>query len=213
MLGRGVGYAVFEPLIDQTDGPVVETDTRTAEMIEYANNSFLAAKISLINDIETICKEHGVDAYEVADAIGLDDRIGEQFLRSGVGWGGSCFGKDVRAIIAATSEAGYEPPLLTAAVEVNETQPRRLVDLLATHCQLKGVQIAVLGLAFKPRTDDMRNSQAIPVIQQLQARGASVTAYDPVAMETAKTHLDGVTYADSAADALTDADGVVVVTD
>ena len=206
-------HAVFDPLINQTDAPVVETDTRTAEMIKYANNSFLAAKISLINDIGNICKEHGVDAYEVADAIGLDDRIGEQFLRSGVGWGGSCFGKDVRAIIAAASEAGYEPPLLNAAVDVNETQPRRLVDLLGKHCQLDGAEITVLGLAFKPGTDDMRNSQAIPVIQQLQERGASVTAYDPVAIENAKTYLNDITYADSAADALADADGAVVVTD
>jgi len=206
-------HAVFDPLIDQTDAPVVETDTRTAEMIKYANNSFLAAKISLINDIGNICKEHGVDAYEVADAIGLDDRIGEQFLRSGVGWGGSCFGKDVRAIIAAATDAGYEPPLLNAAVEVNENQPRRLVDLLGKHAQLYGAQIAVLGLAFKPGTDDMRNSQAIPVIEYLQERGASVTAYDPVVIETAKTHFEDITYADSAADALADADGAVVVTD
>jgi len=119
----------------------------------------------------------------------------------------------VQAIIAAASEAGYEPPLLNAAVDVNETQPRRLVDLLGKHCQLDGAEITVLGLAFKPGTDDMRNSQAIPVIQQLQERGASVTAYDPVAIENAKTYLNDITYADSAADALADADGAVVVTD
>ncbi|MFD1571279.1 UDP-glucose 6-dehydrogenase AglM [Halorubrum laminariae] len=206
-------HDVFDPLVAQADAPVVETDTRTAEMIKYANNSFLAAKISLINDIGNVCKEFDIDAYEVADAIGLDDRISEQFLRSGVGWGGSCFGKDVAAIIAAASEVGYEPPLLNAAVEVNDRQPHRLVDLLADHSTLEGAQIAVLGLAFKSGTDDMRNSQAIPVIQRLQELGASVTAYDPVAEDNAKAYLDDITYADSAANALVDVDGAVVVTD
>ncbi|MFC7114593.1 UDP-glucose 6-dehydrogenase AglM [Natronoarchaeum sp. GCM10025703] len=204
---------VFDPLVSQADAPVVETDTRTAEMIKYANNSFLAAKISLINDLGNICEEFGIDSYEVAAAIGLDDRIGEQFLRSGVGWGGSCFGKDVAAIIAAATDAGYEPPLLNAAVEVNNRQPHRLVDQLAEHRTLDGARIAVLGLAFKPGTDDMRNSQAIPVIHRLQERGAAVTAYDPVATENAKEYLDDVAYANSAAGALADADGAVVVTD
>jgi UDPglucose 6-dehydrogenase len=181
-------------------------------MIKYANNSFLAAKVSLINDLGNICKEMGVDAYEVADAVGLDDRISDRFLRSGVGWGGSCFPKDIAAIIAAATEAGYEPPLLSAAVEVNDRQPERLVDLLTTHCALDGARIAVLGLAFKPGTDDMRNSRAIPVVNGLQERGATVTAYDPVAIENAKGYLDGVDYANSAEAALTDADAAVVVT-
>ena len=206
-------HDVFDPLVSRADAPVVETDTRTAEMIKYANNGFLAAKISLINDIGNICKEFGIDAYEVADAIGLDDRIGEQFLRSGVGWGGSCFPKDTSAIISAAEREGYEPPMLNAAVEVNDGQPGRLVGLLANHLDLGGARVAVLGLAFKPGTDDVRNSRAIPVIEQLQARGATVTAYDPVATENAKASLDDVTYADSAAAALEDADGAVVVTD
>ncbi|PAU84368.1 UDP-glucose 6-dehydrogenase [Halorubrum salipaludis] len=206
-------HEVFEPLVSRADAPVVETDTRTAEMIKYANNAFLAAKISLINDLGNICKEFGIDSYEVADAIGLDDRIGEQFLRSGVGWGGSCFPKDVAAIIAAAEEQGYDPAVLNAAVAVNDRQPGRLVDLLADHVALDGARIAVLGLAFKPGTDDMRNSRAIPVIESLQARGATVTAYDPVATENARDYLDDVTYADSAAAALDGADGAVVVTD
>ncbi|TKX47235.1 UDP-glucose/GDP-mannose dehydrogenase family protein [Halorubrum sp. SD690R] len=204
---------VFDPLVLKSDAPLVETDTRTAEMIKYANNSFLAAKVSLINDLGNVCKEMGVDAYEVADAVGLDDRISDRFLRSGVGWGGSCFPKDVAAIIAAATEAGYEPPVLNAAVEVNDRQPERLVDLLTAHCTLDGARVAVLGLAFKPGTDDMRNSRAIPVVNSLQERGATVTAYDPVAIENAKGYLDGVDYADSAAAALTDADAAVIVTD
>ncbi|WP_424014977.1 UDP-glucose 6-dehydrogenase AglM [Halorubrum xinjiangense] len=211
--------AVFDPLVEAADAPVVETDTRTAEMIKYANNGFLAAKISLINDIGNICKEFGVDAYEVADAIGLDDRISEQFLQSGVGWGGSCFPKDTRAIITAAEGAGYEPAVLNAAVEVNDRQPERLVGLLADHLadqrdhRVDGAKIAVLGLAFKSGTDDMRNSRAIPVIEDLQARGATVTAYDPVAADNAPNYVDNVTYADSAAAALDGADGAVVVTD
>ena len=205
-------HDVFDPLIVQADAPIVEADTRTAEMIKYANNGFLAAKISLINDIGNICKELEIDAYEVADAIGLDDRIGEQFLRSGVGWGGSCFPKDVAAIRATARDHGYDPLMLDAATELNNHQPDRLVDLLTDHITLDNAQIAVLGLAFKPGTDDMRSSQAIPVIQRLQADGATVTVYDPVAEENAKAYLDDVTYTDSAPDALADADGAVVVT-
>ncbi|MUW15143.1 nucleotide sugar dehydrogenase [Halorubrum sp. CBA1125] len=205
--------AVFEPLVARADAPVVETDTRTAEMIKYANNAFLAAKISLINDLGNICKELGIDSYEVADAIGLDDRIGEQFLRSGVGWGGSCFPKDVAAIVAAAKREGYDPAVLEAAVEINEGQPERLLSLLADHVDLDGARIAVLGLAFKPGTDDVRNSRAIPVIRGLQERGATVTAYDPVATDNAREYVADVEYADAAATALADADGAVVVTD
>ena len=211
--------AVFAPLVEAADAPVVKTDTRTAEMIKYANNAFLAAKISLINDIGNICKELGVDAYEVADAIGLDDRISEQFLQSGVGWGGSCFPKDVAAIIAAAEEAGYDPAVLNATVTVNDRPPARLVELLADHLAahrdrgVDGATVAVLGLAFKPGTDDMRNSRAIPVIKDLQARGATITAYDPVAADNAPNYVDDVTYADSAAAVLDGADAAVVVTD
>jgi len=182
-------------------------------MIKYANNAFLASKISLINDLGNICKEFGLDAYEVADAIGLDDRISEQFLRSGVGWGGSCFPKDVNAIIAAASDEGYEPAVLNAAVELNDRQPDRLVAALETHVELDGARIAVLGLAFKPDTDDIRNTRAIPVIESLVARGADVVAYDPVATDTMADQFSDIEYAETAAAALADADGAVVVTD
>ena len=204
---------VFEPLVSRGDAPVVETDTRTAEMIKYANNAFLASKISLINDIGNVCKEFGIDAYEVADAIGLDDRIGEQFLRSGVGWGGSCFPKDTRAIISAAEATGYEPTVLTAAVELNDRQPHRLLDLLDGHTDVAGERIAVLGLAFKPGTDDVRNSRAIPVIERLRERGAEVVAYDPVATANMRKRFPEIAYADSAAAALDGAHGAVVVTD
>ncbi|WP_311172615.1 UDP-glucose 6-dehydrogenase AglM [Halobellus ordinarius] len=204
---------VFAPLEAETGAPVVETDTRTAEMIKYANNAFLATKVSLINDLGNICKEFGIDAYEVADAIGLDDRISEQFLRSGVGWGGSCFPKDVAAIIAAAKANDYEPTVLEAAVELNDKQPERLLELLDSHVDVEGERVAVLGLAFKPGTDDTRNSRAIEVIEGLQARGARVVGYDPVATENMRERFPDVTYAESAAEALEGAVGAVVVTD
>jgi UDPglucose 6-dehydrogenase len=182
-------------------------------MIKYANNAFLAAKVSLINDLGNICKEFAVDSYEVADAIGMDDRIGERFLRSGVGWGGSCFPKDVDAIRHAAREAGYEPALLDAAVSVNDKQPERLLGLLEDHVDVAGKQITVLGLSFKPGTDDIRNSRAIPVIEGLLDREADVIAYDPVAMEQMRERFPDIEYASAPDEALAGASGVVAVTD
>ncbi|WP_415380211.1 UDP-glucose 6-dehydrogenase AglM [Halosimplex sp. TS25] len=206
---------LFDPLVESSDAAVVETGIREAEMIKYANNGFLAAKVSLINDIGNICKEFDVDAYEVADAIALDDRIGGKFLRSGLGWGGSCFPKDTNAIIAAAREAGYEPPVLEAAVEVNDGQPERLLSLLDGHTDVAGKRVAVLGLSFKPGTDDVRGTRAVPVIEGLQARGADVVAYDPVATESFDEYYDDIEieYADSVAEALDGAHAAVAVTD
>ena len=204
---------LYEPIIADWDVPVVETGRPEAEMIKYANNSFLAAKISLINDIGNICKEFGVDSYEVADAIGLDDRIGEQFLRSGVGYGGSCFPKDVDALRAAARGVDYEPLMLDAAVEINDRQPGRLLGLLDDHVDVTGKRVAVLGLSFKPGTDDIRNSRAIPVIEGLLERGADVVGYDPVAVEEMREQFPDIEYAETAAEALDGAAGAVVVTD
>ncbi|ELZ30296.1 nucleotide sugar dehydrogenase [Halosimplex carlsbadense 2-9-1] len=206
---------VFEPLVAESDAAVVETGIREAEMIKYANNGFLASKVSLINDIGNICKEFDVDAYEVADAIALDDRIGGKFLRSGLGWGGSCFPKDTNAIIAAARDAGYEPPVLEAAVEVNDLQPERLLSLLDERTDVAGERVAVLGLSFKPGTDDVRKTRAVPVIEGLQERGADVVAYDPVAAESFDDSYPDIEieYADSAAEALEGARAAVAVTD
>ncbi|MDJ1433113.1 UDP-glucose 6-dehydrogenase AglM [Halostagnicola sp. A-GB9-2] len=206
-------HAIYEPLLADHDAHIVETDPATASMIKYANNAFLASKISLVNDLGNICKEFGLDAYEVMEAVGLDDRISERFLRSGVGWGGSCFPKDVNAIIAAAREEGYDPALLEASVEINDRQPERMLELLEHHVALEGSHIAVLGLSFKPRTDDIRNSRAIPVIEKLQDRGAEVVAYDPVAVDPMRERFPDAEYANSAAEALDGADGVAVVTD
>jgi len=207
-------HELYAPLVDRADGdvPVVETDVPTAMMTKYANNAFLAAKVSLINDLGNACKEFGIDTYQVADAIGLDDRIGAKFLRSGLGWGGSCFPKDVAAIIHAAKENGYDPAMLESAVDVNDRQPERMLHLLEKHVDVDGARVAVLGLAFKPGTDDVRNSRAIPVIDGLYDRGATVVAYDPVATENMREHFPDLEYADSAAQALADADAAVVTT-
>jgi UDPglucose 6-dehydrogenase len=207
--------AVYAPLLNERDVPVVDTGLREAETIKYANNAFLAAKVSLINELGNICKAYDVDAYEVADAIGLDDRIGEQFLRSGVGWGGSCFPKDVNAIVAAAREQGYEPDLLQAAIDVNDRQPQRMLDLMDRHVDVAGERVAVLGLAFKPGTDDVRNSRAIPIIEGLQERGAEVIAYDPnpAAREHMREHFPDVEYLASASPTLSGAHAALVVTD
>ena len=207
-------HECYAPLLEHAgDVPVVETDVPTAMMTKYANNAFLASKVSLINDLGNVCKEFGVDTYEVAEAIGLDDRIGAKFLRSGLGWGGSCFPKDVAAIIHAANENGYDPAILEAAVEVNDRQPERMLNLLAKHVDVDGARVAVLGLAFKPGTDDVRNSRAIPVIDGLHDRGAEVVAYDPVATENMREHFPDLDYADSAASALFDVDAALVTTD
>ncbi|MFP8951839.1 UDP-glucose 6-dehydrogenase AglM [Natrialbaceae archaeon A-arb3/5] len=206
---------LYAPIIDREKTDLVETDVREAELIKYANNAFLASKVSLVNELGNIAREYGADAYEVLDAVGLDDRISARFMRSGLGWGGSCFPKDVDALRAGAREQGYEPDLLDAVVAVNDTQPRRLVDLLERHVDLEGARIAVLGLSFKPGTDDIRKSRALDVLDYLDERGASTVAYDPVAMDNVRERYpDRVDeFADSAADALEGADGAVVATD
>jgi nucleotide sugar dehydrogenase len=207
-------HELYEPLHEQADDDIsiVETDVAAAEMIKYGNNAFLASKVSLINDLGNVCKEFDVDTYEVANAIGLDDRIGARFLRSGVGFGGSCFPKDTNAIIAAAEKRGYTPPMLNAALNVNDTQPERLLELLKKHTTITDHRIAVLGLAFKPGTDDIRHTRAAPVIDRLCDHGADVVAYDPVAMTNMREQYPEITYVETAADALADAYGAVVVT-
>lgn len=205
--------AAFEPIVAANEPAVIVTDPETAAMIKYANNAFLAAKISLINDLGNICKEFGIDAYDVAEAIGTDARISEEFLRSGVGFGGSCFPKDVRAIIAAADAAGYDSPMLRASLAVNDEQPNRMIALLERHIEPPGRRIAVLGLAFKPGTDDIRNSRAIPIIEALRNRDAEIVAYDPVAMGRMRERFPDLEYVESARHALAGADAALVVAD
>ena len=196
-------------------GPQVTCDLRTAEMIKYANNAFLATKISFINEIANLCEKFGADSAIVAHAIGLDARIGPKFLMAGCGFGGSCFPKDVKALYSAGKQAGYESKILKATLDVNEHQPMRVVEAVNKLLgAIKGKKIAVLGLSFKPDTDDMRDAPAIKIINGLLACGASVVAYDPAAISNAK-RLFGtkITFASSTPDALATADAAIIVTE
>ncbi|MCK5109791.1 MAG: UDP-glucose/GDP-mannose dehydrogenase family protein, partial [Methanosarcinales archaeon] len=193
---------------------ITRTDTKTAEMIKYANNSFLATKISFANEIGNICKKLGIDVYEVMSAIGKDFRIEGQFLNAGAGFGGSCFPKDVKALIGRAGELGYDPLLLNAVIRINEEQPMRMVELLANRIgDLRNRRIAVLGLSFKNETDDIRESRSIPVIRELLNRGATVAAYDPLASENMREVFPDVLYCDSAKDALEGADACMIMTE
>lgn len=196
--------------------PIIRTSLVNAELIKYANNSFLATKISFINTIANVCERlPGADVEIIAKAIGLDPRISPLFLRAGVGFGGSCFPKDVKALIAKAKELGYEAKLLRAVLEVNEEQPRRAVELAKMLIgNLKGKRIAILGLAFKPNTDDLREAPSIKIINHLLAEGAEVIAYDPVATEKARSMLgDATKYASNVKECLKKADCAILVTE
>jgi UDPglucose 6-dehydrogenase len=195
-------------------GEILRTDVASAEMIKLASNAFLATKISFINEIANVCEEVGADVAEVANGMGLDRRIGSSFLRAGIGYGGSCFPKDVSALKMLAGNSGYHFQLLNAVIEVNELQKRRVVGKLEKHLgSLLGKRIALLGLAFKPHTDDMREASSLVLASRLQGEGADVVAFDPVASERAGELLDSVEMASSAAAALEGADAAVIVTE
>jgi UDPglucose 6-dehydrogenase len=206
--------AVIKELYAGYTCPVLETDTKTAEMIKYVSNAFLATKISFSNEVGNICKRLGIDTYKVMEGVGLDARISPHFLRSGLGFGGSCFPKDVKALIGKASEVDYEPLLLKTVLKVNDKQPEIALRLLKKHVpDLKGKKIAVLGLAFKDDTDDIRESRAIPLIGMLLAEGASITAYDRMAAEHMKKVYPNIGYASNAGDALDGADACLIATE
>ncbi len=170
--------------------PVVTTDLASAEMIKYAANAFLATKISFINEVANICDRVGADVTQVAQGIGLDSRIGPKFLQAGIGWGGSCFPKDVSALVHTAADYGYDATLLKAAVATNQTQRLRVVDLLQQSLKiLKGKTIGLLGLTFKPHTDDLRDAPAFDILDQLLRLGAKVKAYDPLYVDYCPDHL------------------------
>jgi UDPglucose 6-dehydrogenase len=211
--GDWAGDAVAE-LYAPLDAPLVRTDIPSAEMVKLASNAFLATKISFINEIANVCEETGADVAEVARGMGLDGRIGPQFLQAGIGFGGSCFPKDVSALKQLAGNTGYHFQLLTAVVEVNELQKRRVIGKLQKHLgSLVGKEVALLGLAFKPHTDDMREASSLVLAARLQADGARVRAYDPVAEEEAGRLLVGVDLANDALGAIAGADAVVLVTE
>ena len=193
---------------------MVRTDVASAEMVKLASNAFLATKISFINEIANVCEETGADVVEVARGMGLDERIGPKFLQAGIGFGGSCFPKDVDALKQLAGNSGYHFQLLNAVIEVNELQKRRVIGKLHKYLGgLVGKHVALLGLAFKPNTDDMREASSLVLAARLNADGANVSAYDPVAEGQARTLIGGVRFADSPLQALRDADAVVLVTE
>ena len=202
--------ALYAPL----GGEVVRTDVTSAEMVKLASNAFLAAKISFINEIANVCEDLGADVNAVAQGMGLDDRIGGKFLRAGIGWGGSCFTKDVSALKQLAANTGYHFQLLNAVIEVNELQKLRVLNKLSEKLgPLADKRVALLGLAFKPHTDDMRGASSLVLAGRLQGEGASVVGFDPVASERARDVLPGVEMAGSALEALDGADAAILVTE
>jgi len=211
--GNWAGDAVVE-LYQPLNTPVVRTDIASAEMVKLAANAFLATKISFINEIANVCEETGADVLEVARGMGLDQRIGQHFLKPGIGFGGSCFPKDVSALKQLAGNSGYHFQLLTAVIEVNELQKRRVVGKLQKHLgSLVGRRVALLGLAFKANTDDMREASSLVLSARLQGDGATVRAYDPVAEAEARKLMTGIEFADSALDAVEGADACILVTE
>jgi UDPglucose 6-dehydrogenase len=202
--------ALYEPL----GAPIVRTDVASAEMIKLASNAFLATKISFINEIANVSEELGADVREVSRGMGLDDRIGDKFLKAGLGFGGSCFPKDVSALKQLAGNSGYHFQLLTSVIEVNDLQKRRAVGKLQKHLgSLVGKEIALLGISFKPDTDDVREATSLVLAARLQGEGAHVRVYDPVAMENAEELLGGARVCESALEALDGADAAVLVTE
>ncbi|ELS05173.1 nucleotide sugar dehydrogenase [Xenococcus sp. PCC 7305] len=214
---------LYEPLVNREFAqdsslpkvPVVVTDLSSAEMIKYAANSFLATKISFINEVANICDRVGADVTQVAKGIGLDSRIGSKFLNAGIGWGGSCFPKDVSALVHTADDYGYEPELLKAAVNVNMRQRLIVLEKLQHELKiLKGKTIGLLGLTFKPDTDDMRDAPSLQLIRQLDRLGAKVKAYDPIVSQSGASHgLSGVIIESDVAMLADGCDALVLVTE
>jgi UDPglucose 6-dehydrogenase len=221
---------LYRPLVEQrfeapaflprpagmTRAPVVTTTLTSAEMIKYAANAFLAVKIGFANEIANICERVGADALEVMAGIGLDARIGGRFLNPGLGWGGSCFGKDIQSLLHTASEYGYQSRMLEAALEVNRAQRQLVIQKLQEKLFiLKGRTIGLLGLAFKPETDDLRDAPALQIAERLSQMGVRVKAYDPIAMESCRASHPNlkIQYCESPQETAEEADALVLVTE
>ncbi|MBS1509820.1 MAG: UDP-glucose/GDP-mannose dehydrogenase family protein [Bacteroidetes bacterium] len=206
---------IYAPFVRQGN-PLVFMDEKSAELTKYAANSFLATKISFMNEIAQLCERMGADVDQVRRGMGSDDRIGKRFLFPGIGYGGSCFPKDVQALVKSSTEVNYDFKILNAVMEVNTVQKLHLMPSIKSYFNndLKGKKIALWGLAFKPNTDDIREAPALYIIDALLKEGASVAAFDPEAMNNVKGVLgDKITYAERQYDALTDADALVIATE
>ena len=194
--------------------PIVITSLEAAELIKYAANAFLATKITFINEVANLCDAIGCDVHDVARGMGMDNRIGRKFLHPGPGYGGSCFPKDTRALTTVADQFGVETRIVDAVIEANDRQRDAMIPKIESLVgDLKGKKIGVLGLSFKPETDDMRESPAIDIIHTIIERGATVRAFDPVAMEEAKHFLNGIEYASDEYDAINGADALVIITE
>lgn len=194
--------------------PMILTDLNSAELIKYASNAFLASKISFINAMSRVCEACGANVADVAKGMGMDKRIGDQFLQSGLGWGGSCFPKDVQGLIKSSEGLGYDFQMLKAVEEINETQTTHFVDRIEKRIGgLKGKLVGMLGLAFKPNTDDIRDAKSLVIIEEVLKRGASVQAYDPVAADNVKKVFPDITYCDGPYEVADRADVLILVTE
>jgi UDPglucose 6-dehydrogenase len=204
---------LYKPLY-LIETPIVMTDLASAELTKYAANAFLATKIGFINEIANICECVGADVHDVAKGMGLDQRIGSKFLHPGPGYGGSCFPKDTRALLNIARKNGYHFKIVEAAVKVNDQQRKRMLEKIKNAIgSLRGKTVAVLGLAFKPNTDDMREAPSIDIIAGLQKEGARIKAYDPIAMHEARKVLNGVEFAEDTYSAISGADALVFLTE
>ena len=211
---RRVMTEIYRPLY-LNEPPLLFTDRRTSELIKYAANAFLAVKITYINEIADLCEQVGANVQEVARGIGLDNRIGGKFLHPGPGYGGSCFPKDTQALVKTAQDSGVPLRIVETVVSVNDQRKRGMARRIIQACggDVRGKKIAILGLTFKPNTDDMRDAPSIAVITALQDMGAKITAYDPVGIEQAAHHLTGVEFAADAYACAEDADALVIVTE
>lgn len=204
---------IYRPLY-LIETPIVATDIRTAEMIKYASNAFLATKISFINEIANLCELVGADVQVVAKAMGLDGRIGKKFLHAGPGYGGSCFPKDTLALTKIAEKAGMKATIVEAVIAVNQKQKMRVVEKLLKYIpNLKGKTIGILGLAFKPNTDDVREAPALTVIGEILNRGGQIKAYDPEAMNEMRKHFPQITYVASSEDAAKGSHALLILTE
>lgn len=206
---------IMKEIYSHFEIPMIITDRNSAEMIKYASNDFLALKISYMNDIANLCEIVGANVEDVAKGMSYDDRIGSKFLRAGIGYGGSCFPKDTKALHWLSAQNGYELKTVRAAIEVNEQQKLKLVRAAAEKIEsFEGMKVAILGLTFKPGTDDLRESPAIPNIEYLLDRGADIFAFDPVGVENAKKLFgDKIVYTKTAKEALKDAELCLIITE
>ncbi len=194
--------------------PMILTDLNSAELIKYASNAFLASKISFINAMSRVCEASGANVADVAKGMGLDKRIGDQFLQAGLGWGGSCFPKDVEGLVKSSALLGYDFQMLKAVQEINETQTTHFVDRIENRIGgLKGKTVGLLGLAFKPNTDDIRDAKSLVIIEEVLKRGGKIQAYDPVAMDNVKQVFPDILYCEGPYEVADRADALVLVTE